>query len=156
MGTRHLQKVISKNGEVKISQYGQWDGYPDGQGVQILQYLRDGNIDKYSNNLDAISECTDSEISEIDSDPQWKTKYPYLSRDCGSKIHKMIEDGIVKFVVYCSEEEANKWCEGFYTIDPNKNEFTSEFYDSKATFNLSDLPTDEEYICAMNPPECDD
>lgn len=34
MGTRHLIKVKYK-GEIKVSQYGQWDGYPDGQGLDI-------------------------------------------------------------------------------------------------------------------------
>jgi len=32
MGTRHL--ICAKiNNEYKLSQYGQWDGYPSGQGV---------------------------------------------------------------------------------------------------------------------------
>lgn len=31
MGTRHQQRVINKEGVVKVSQYGQWDGYPEGQ-----------------------------------------------------------------------------------------------------------------------------
>jgi hypothetical protein len=32
MGTRHRQTVITKEGEQRISQYGQWDGYPSCQG----------------------------------------------------------------------------------------------------------------------------
>ena len=31
--------VISK-GETKVAQYGQWDGYPSGQGVDILEFLK--------------------------------------------------------------------------------------------------------------------
>ena len=38
MGTRHL--IIVKNeGEVKVAQYGQWDGYPDGVGTDIVNFL---------------------------------------------------------------------------------------------------------------------
>jgi len=32
MGTRHLSMAYNKGGEVKVAQYGQWDGYPEGQG----------------------------------------------------------------------------------------------------------------------------
>ncbi len=39
MGTRNLTMVISK-GETKVAQYGQWDGYPSGQGVNILEFLK--------------------------------------------------------------------------------------------------------------------
>jgi len=45
MGTRNLTMVISK-GETKVAQYGQWDGYPSGQGVTILKFLRTLGTDK--------------------------------------------------------------------------------------------------------------
>jgi hypothetical protein len=38
MGTRHL--IAAKiDGVYKLAQYGQWDGYPDGQGVAVLDFL---------------------------------------------------------------------------------------------------------------------
>lgn len=38
MGTRHL--IAAKvDGEYKLAQYGQWDGYPEGQGVAVLDFL---------------------------------------------------------------------------------------------------------------------
>lgn len=40
MGTRNTLKVIY-NGKTVVSQYGQWDGYPTGQGERILNVLRD-------------------------------------------------------------------------------------------------------------------
>jgi hypothetical protein len=39
MGTRNLTMVISKS-ETKVAQYGQWDGYPSGQGANILNFLK--------------------------------------------------------------------------------------------------------------------
>ena len=39
MGTRHLI-FIQLNGEYKLSQYGQWDGYLEGQGLDVLNFLR--------------------------------------------------------------------------------------------------------------------
>lgn len=38
MGTRHL--IAAKiDGVYKLAQYGQWDGYPEGQGVGVLDFL---------------------------------------------------------------------------------------------------------------------
>jgi hypothetical protein len=45
MGTRNLTMVISK-GETKVAQYGQWDGYPSGKGVNILNFLITLGTDK--------------------------------------------------------------------------------------------------------------
>jgi len=41
MGTRHLTLVKNEEGEIKVAQYGQWDGYPSGQGVNILKFCAD-------------------------------------------------------------------------------------------------------------------
>ena len=38
MGTRNLTKVIDSNGVTKVAQYGQWDGYPSGQGLNALYH----------------------------------------------------------------------------------------------------------------------
>ena len=43
MGTRHLTIVIDKNNILKVAQYGQWDGYPAGQGITILNFIKDKN-----------------------------------------------------------------------------------------------------------------
>ena len=40
MGTRNLTAVFM-DGEYKVAQYGQWDGYPEGQGITCLVFLRD-------------------------------------------------------------------------------------------------------------------
>ncbi|KAI8819577.1 uncharacterized protein EV422DRAFT_533542 [Fimicolochytrium jonesii] len=40
MGTRHLILVYYK-GSYHIAQYGQWDGYPSGQGADILDFISD-------------------------------------------------------------------------------------------------------------------
>ena len=40
MGTRNLTMVIQDH-ETKISQYGQWDGYPEGQSLTILSFLQE-------------------------------------------------------------------------------------------------------------------
>lgn len=47
MGTRNLTMVIDKEGDLKVAQYGQWDGYPEGQGATILNFCRNTiNLEK--------------------------------------------------------------------------------------------------------------
>ncbi|QOD60636.1 hypothetical protein H9I45_15050 [Polaribacter haliotis] len=149
MGTRHRQAVITKEGDLKIQQYGQWDGYPDGQGKDILNYLRNGDLDRYQENLNKIPLINDEQIDEVNKDSNWTKNYPYLSRDCGSNIHQMIEYGVVKFVQHTDLEECQKWCEGFYTIDFQKGVFITEYYDNTVEFDLKKLPTEEEYLKAF-------
>lgn len=146
MGTRHLQTVINKEGEKKLNQYGQWDGYPDGQGKDILKFLRNADLLKYQNEINKLKEPSLKKAKEIDADPNWAEKYPYLSRDCGSKIHKMIEQGKVKFVGLMNDEEANRWCRGFYTINFQTNEFITDYGGKVTTYKLDQLPTVEQYL----------
>jgi hypothetical protein len=153
MGTRHQQTVIDKEGERKISQYGQWDGYPDGQGKDILDFLRTGNLAKYQEELSKIRQVSDTEIATVNSTKNWQEEYPYMSRDCGSRIHKLIEKGKVKFVRFIEDEEAAKWCKGFYTINFKTNEFISEYYNTRKAFSLDNLPTEEEYLKEMTEEE---
>lgn len=40
MGTRNLTMVYC-DGQYRVAQYGQWDGYPSGQGLTALQFARD-------------------------------------------------------------------------------------------------------------------
>lgn len=40
MGTRNLTMVIDDQNNFKVAQYGQWDGYPSGQGVCVLTFAR--------------------------------------------------------------------------------------------------------------------
>jgi hypothetical protein len=146
MGTRHHQTVIDKNGKLRLSQYGQWDGYPKGQGIDILEYLRTADLEKYQNSLSKIKKITKKQGEEIDKLKDWAERYPYLSRDCGAKIHKLIEEGKVEFVGWTTKLEANKWCVGFYEINFKKRTFTTRYYDVNVTVSLDKLPTNEEYI----------
>ena len=40
MGTRNLTMVINQEGEKKVAQYGQWDGYPSVVGLGVLNFLK--------------------------------------------------------------------------------------------------------------------
>ena len=81
MGTRNLTMVINQEGEKKVAQYGQWDGYPSGVGVGVLKFLKNKEMfEKFKANLSKIrfldEEGVDREF--IDSynknAPQWSNE----------------------------------------------------------------------------------
>ena len=146
MGTRHYQTVINRAGETKVAQYGQFDGYPSGQGIDVLTFLRGSDLDEYERQVNKLYPITKEELSLIDANPKLELLYPHLDRECGSKIHGLIIQGKVKSVHLTSQQDANRWCEGFYTIDFSKGVFISEYDRIRVEYPLTSLPTDEEYL----------
>ena len=68
MGTRNLQIVI-KDGAHRVSKYCQWDGYPSGQGICALEFVRDGmDEDRLRANIDKCEFIDDKEINSIYND----------------------------------------------------------------------------------------
>lgn len=103
MGTRNLTMVIDKKGDMKIAQYGQWDGYPSGQGVTILNFARNkekmarlenefDNIRFLNKNDKEYLEAYDSRAPEWSNEPDNRTdedKYWWektQTRDLGGEI----------------------------------------------------------------------
>jgi hypothetical protein len=146
MGTRHAQTVINKEGVVKVRQYCQWDGYPSGQGLDVLKFLRSNSLEKYSAEIDKLKEITEEDLDLIVEKRDWETTHPHLSRDCGAKIHDLILNGEVDSVSVISEAEANRWCEGFYTVNLKEGIFEVEYDSKKATFSLNNLPKNNEFL----------
>lgn len=129
MGTRNLTCVY-KNGDYKVAQYGQWDGYPEGQGVTILEFLHKVNMDEFKNAIDECRWITQEEIDEINKNikngemDNWAKYYPELNRDTGGEILSLILFKN-KTVLQNSLEFANDslFCEWAYVIDLDQNTF---------------------------------
>src|SRR6185369_550103 len=100
MGTRHLT-VVYLDKTHKIAQYGQWDGYPEGQGVTVLRFLDKMDKKKFTTKVRAAKFLTEEEIKKtwaecgapadaefvpVDVANTHKEKYPALSRDTGGDI----------------------------------------------------------------------
>lgn len=103
MGTRNLT-IVYLDGEYKVAQYGQWDGYPEGQGVTALKFARSlGNpvvMEGFKRKVRAASWITDSGIKKINTDidagklKDWQGVYPELSRDtCAEILNLILERG---------------------------------------------------------------
>jgi hypothetical protein len=64
MGTRNLTMVYQDE-QFKVAQYGQWDGYPEGLGVQLLHFLKTVDLQALTNTIDEVSFYTKDELYEI-------------------------------------------------------------------------------------------
>ena len=143
MGTRNLTAVYC-DGEYKIAQYGQWDGYPEGQGATALAFANKIS-DVYSRELfrEKVRKChwlTEGEISAIDALPDWSKKFPELSRNTGAEILELVNSsdglGLVNNVEFAAD---SLFCEWAWVIDLDKNTF--EGYEG---FNKTQPLTEED------------
>ena len=72
MGTRNITRVIH-NGQVKVCQYGQWDGYPTYTGKKVLEFIRDTDMKEFAKKVDS---CTFNLVK--DDGERTYTSAPYL------------------------------------------------------------------------------
>ena len=130
MGTRHLISVVS-DGQIKIAQYGQWDGYPTSAGADIQDFLSGANLDTFTDRVNAL-EWWDGDLvravwEQAGSKDGWiavedadkvKARYPELSRDTGSNILWLVLSGkVTKVVDDSSFADDDVWCEYHYLLN---------------------------------------
>lgn len=137
MGTRNITMVVS-NGEMKVAQYGQWDGYPEGNGLVVFSFLkkliRKNRLNEFKDIVNKCSYITDEKIKEyykelgVDVETQkfitleianeFKKRHPQLDRDMGADI--------LEYLLECGPEELKDdknfvndslFCEWGYLID---------------------------------------
>lgn len=107
MGTRNLTAVFV-DGEYKIAQYGQWDGYPEGQGMTALRFARKLTTqmgrDAFAERVRKCSWITDEEKERRNAMirsgevKNWTKVWPELSRDTCAGILEMVaesDDGLM-------------------------------------------------------------
>ena len=162
MGTRNLTMVINKENEIKIAQYGQWDGYPEGQGVTILNFIRNeenikklqskllnvrfldrGGVDKefleeYSKNAPEYSSDPDNRTEE---QKRWFSKY--ISRDIAGEILECVansEDEVIKLDDSTSFAADSLFCEWAYVVD-----FSKDVFEVYSGFNKKPLADNERF-----------
>jgi hypothetical protein len=117
MGTRHLT-IVKHEEEIKVAQYGQWDGYPDGAGIHILDFLYKVDLDHFKERLSLCEWTTDdtrknqvevvrkytlaeplpndirkSGFLSMEESKMLEKLYPESHRDTGSKILELIDAG---------------------------------------------------------------
>ena len=155
MGTRGLTKVIDTTGNVIVAQYGQWDHYPSGQGINILNFIRGyGILDNLKPCLNKPYFVSDSEISTLTAPhgEQWDSFYPQFSRNTCSDILKVVyySSGRVPLLDSSEFETDDLFCEGVFTIDFQNSKFVNTFGSVVVEFDFDNLPSDEEYLQAFS------
>lgn len=134
MGTRHLICVV-QNESFKLAQYGQWDGYPEGQGQDILTFLKErynpeafakGLSQLYEPSFDSINELyralginPDSPLISTAESNRIRKAHPSLLRATGANILDMIQAADKPLPTRIATEFAadSLFCEWAYVID---------------------------------------
>lgn len=169
MGTRNLTAVYL-DGQLRVAQYGQWDGYPSGQGAVVLGFLSQLSdpavMQRFKQRLRKCRflnakeiEATWKECGAVGGDG-WVTmevgkkhgeKYPALSRDTGAGILQLVldsDDGL-----FLDNEIAfaqnSLFCEYAYVIDLDaKPAGRLEFYRG---FNKAPVPEGQRFAGKAEP-----
>jgi len=156
MGTRNLTAVIHE-GKYVIAQYGQWDGYPEGQGNTARKFLREKfDRERFLAALKRVRWATKEEIDAgyvksgadgsgfvtMDVVARFDRLFPYLSRDHGAEILEMVQESSGEVLLRDDHGFASDslFCEWAYVIDLDKNTF--EVYKG---FNSAPVPAGERF-----------
>ena len=166
MGTRHLIAAVV-DGEYKLAQYGQWDGYPEGQGMVVLDFLRN-KMDRAAF-VAALRDCHfvnwDKEIGpelirfgakpecnyfmRLEDYKRYSAAHPEWSRDTGAKILMEIQSrgglGLKNELAFAGD---SLFCEWAYVLDFDKNNF--EVYEG---FNQNPLTAEDRFFSLEEPHE---
>jgi hypothetical protein len=171
MGTRHLITAFDEQGDLKIAQYGQWDGYPEGQGVDVLAWLRmttrinyDGKLlSPILNGMKRTKFATDEELENLyskypemnfvgtEDEKYFSLHYPNLTRDTGADILGVVAYSVGDVLLVDSSDfaEDELMCEGIYSVNFQSEYFTSNHHGTVVAFPLRELPTNQEYLEAF-------
>ena len=121
MGTRNITAVVH-DGKIKISQYGQWDGYYSYTGRRVLNFCREhlseeGNREQFIEKLNLCKQVTESFNKTMRTVEETLGRgnnkefciplnqlFPQMSRDTGWKILEII-NGLTAYEFKSSKDE---------------------------------------------------
>lgn len=138
MGTRHLI-AVQKNNELRVAQYGQWDGYPRVQGSTALAFLHSWDRPAFEARIDAVRDITEAELKAaylsvggtedgaftLEAHQRFTERYPQLSRDTGAKVLQCIADAPPGLALRrdLAFAQTSLFCEWAYVVDLDNNKF---------------------------------
>lgn len=159
MGTRNLTMVMVDR-QYRIAQYGQWDGYPNGQGVDVLEFARKRLAKKAGREAfkDRLARCRfiseeetkalyeaagiHGEFMTLQKAAEFKKRHPTIDRDLAAGILEHVW-GAQEPVILRDETAFagdSLFCEWAYVID--LDQATLEVFKG---FNEEPLETGERF-----------
>ncbi|MDR2223590.1 MAG: hypothetical protein LBE34_12800 [Flavobacteriaceae bacterium] len=171
MGTRSLTMVIDQDGQTKIAQYGQFDGYPSGVGVGVLKFLQDKELTILLKNKLSIVRFLDAKGKDKDffenynkNAPEWSSQpdnrtpeqikwfESYIHRNiCEEILTKVAESDDSEIILINNEQTAKEdgWVEWSYVINFKENTLNIHYHIDTPPikiYQLDQLPTKEVFI----------
>ena len=163
MGTKNLC-IVLQDQQVRVAQYGQWDGHPKAMGIIVLRFLKDTpKVKQLRETLKTVRFENETDDSQV-----------CLSANGGEILELLIQLLTQKEIVLENSYDfaANSlWCEWAYLIDLDQNIFevykgmnteeltiqdrfypiTEEGYSYKPvkifrSFTLNELPSEDEFL----------
>ncbi len=122
MGTRHLVMVAS-GGQMKVAQYGQFDGYPSAAGAEILDFIKGADLVKFKEMVDKLEFYAEEEVDGILSGGEaCLLTHPWLDRENSRAVLTFVYEGLTN-KLYNSEDFARDglFCEWGYLLDLDNN-----------------------------------
>jgi hypothetical protein len=133
MGTRNLTCVVL-GGIFRIAQYCQWDGYPEGQGTTVLDFLKNKmDRERFETALKQTKWITQEELRQLYDDvgadgsglismeiaDEFKSRQPQLDRDMGAMVLEFVQEADCPVLLNDEHEFAKDglFCEWAYVID---------------------------------------
>lgn len=132
MSTRYLVTVYDKNGDLKLAEFGRWDGYIEDTGVYILEFLKKKSLSKFQSKLKYIKLIDTNDNSDNFS---------------GANILYIIQN---REEIFETENNINfNHLSYMYEINFQKNQFIlyhGRLSDFIISFDLNKLPTKKDFI----------
>lgn len=162
MGTRNLT-IVKQHGETKVAQYGQWDGYPEGQGATAYHFITgEGNLDRLEMNLANCRWATDADFARIneaigaddsgfitmEQSQQFEALAPTLHRNLGAEVLAHIADADGEVILKDESEflADTLFCEWAYALDLDNRTLTVYADgEERAMFWIDSMPSEDEF-----------
>jgi hypothetical protein len=152
MGTRHVILIRNEKGDLKLAQYGQWDGDPAGQGAIVLDFLKKVRITPvrkahFLKQLDKLYFLSEKDVMDFHNclnrmkdsreAAAIRAQHPEMSRDTSAGIHQFLGEFD---------------CEWAYEINFKTNEFIVYRASRRPfkTYSLDKLPTPRRLVLDCN------
>lgn len=125
MGTRNLT-IVKYNDQIKVAQYGQWDGYPKGVGQGIVDFLHKTDLNEFKEKIKACHFMPQEKLEKMTDEQYGKLldEQPQFSRDTADKVLDMIMANKKKVFELKNSLEFgfdDLFCEWLYIIDLDKD-----------------------------------